>query len=421
MTVGQRIALKRKELGLSQEALGERLGVSRQAIYKWESDAALPEVEKLVKLGREFSVPVGWLLGEEDDAPEKPELTPEQLRMVEEIVGRYLDARPKPEPQREAPAELEEDAPVQPKKRRRWPYVLAAVGVVVLLSKLTSLVTQVDSLRKESHALQSAIYDIQTNVNSQINGIANRVEDVLQSQNALTAEQSAAVSSTDYRANTVTIFARALPRTYVEGMTAEFILVSDGETVTVPGELGDDHAFAADVTGPLSDDISVSVVFLSGDQRETQLLNQFSDLYTGSFPELLPDGNLWGHGTKIEEYIYVDPERRFDDNSTAIESIRVGLFRDRKLLAWYERTEKPDNYYGDVFERSWFFRLDGEWTMEPDHVYEQVTIITDEYGRERAYPAEAVRYSEETNRAEYYDDGQLAGTLNGCDPSYWEY
>ena len=54
MTVGQRIAQKRKEKGLSQEALGERLGVSRQAIYKWESDAALPEIEKLVNLSREF-------------------------------------------------------------------------------------------------------------------------------------------------------------------------------------------------------------------------------------------------------------------------------------------------------------------------------------------------------------------------------
>lgn len=39
MTVGQRIAQKRKELGLSQEGLGDKLGVSRQAIYKWESDA----------------------------------------------------------------------------------------------------------------------------------------------------------------------------------------------------------------------------------------------------------------------------------------------------------------------------------------------------------------------------------------------
>ena len=49
--MGQRIAYKRKELALSQEALGEALGVSRQAIYKWESDAALPEIDKLQFVG----------------------------------------------------------------------------------------------------------------------------------------------------------------------------------------------------------------------------------------------------------------------------------------------------------------------------------------------------------------------------------
>ena len=71
MTVGQRIAQKRKELGLSHEALGDRLGVSRQSIYKWESDSALPEVEKLITLAKLFGVSVGWLLGvEEDAAPE---------------------------------------------------------------------------------------------------------------------------------------------------------------------------------------------------------------------------------------------------------------------------------------------------------------------------------------------------------------
>ena len=64
MTIGQRIAQRRKALGLSQEQLGAQLGVSRQAIYKWESDAALPEIEKLVTLSRQFSVSVGWLLGE---------------------------------------------------------------------------------------------------------------------------------------------------------------------------------------------------------------------------------------------------------------------------------------------------------------------------------------------------------------------
>ena len=43
MTIGQRIAQKRKELGLSQEALGSKLGVSRQSIYKWEAGSGLPE------------------------------------------------------------------------------------------------------------------------------------------------------------------------------------------------------------------------------------------------------------------------------------------------------------------------------------------------------------------------------------------
>ena len=66
MTIGQRIAQKRKELALSQEALGDQLGVSRQSIYKWESDTALPEIDKLIALSRLYGVSVGWLLGVED-------------------------------------------------------------------------------------------------------------------------------------------------------------------------------------------------------------------------------------------------------------------------------------------------------------------------------------------------------------------
>ena len=66
MTIGQRIAQKRKELGISQEGLGDQLGVSRQSIYKWESDSALPEIDKLIALSRLFGVSVGWLLGVEE-------------------------------------------------------------------------------------------------------------------------------------------------------------------------------------------------------------------------------------------------------------------------------------------------------------------------------------------------------------------
>ena len=40
MSMGQRIAQERKKLGLSQEGLGEKVGVSRQSISKWESGGA---------------------------------------------------------------------------------------------------------------------------------------------------------------------------------------------------------------------------------------------------------------------------------------------------------------------------------------------------------------------------------------------
>ena len=66
MTIGQRITALRKERRLSQEELGEQVGVSRQAIYKWESDASLPEIDKLSALSRLFGVSVGWLLGVEE-------------------------------------------------------------------------------------------------------------------------------------------------------------------------------------------------------------------------------------------------------------------------------------------------------------------------------------------------------------------
>ena len=101
MTTGQRIAQRRKELGLSQESLGEQLGVSRQAIYKWESDSALPEIEKLITLSRLFGVSVGWLLGVEEEnasAEEPEELTAAQMKMVSKLPIAIF--RPCPGPNR---------------------------------------------------------------------------------------------------------------------------------------------------------------------------------------------------------------------------------------------------------------------------------------------------------------------------------
>ena len=50
MTLGQRIQELRKQRGMSQEALGDALGVSRQAVSKWEGDNGIPELDRLTTI-----------------------------------------------------------------------------------------------------------------------------------------------------------------------------------------------------------------------------------------------------------------------------------------------------------------------------------------------------------------------------------
>lgn len=69
MTLGQRISQHRKALGISQEELGGRLGVSRQAVSKWETDAASPDMNNLIALAREFGVSVAALTESPEEAP----------------------------------------------------------------------------------------------------------------------------------------------------------------------------------------------------------------------------------------------------------------------------------------------------------------------------------------------------------------
>lgn len=62
MTTGEKIAALRKEKGITQEAMAESLGVTRQSVSRWEMDTAFPETEKLIKLGRILECSIDFLL-----------------------------------------------------------------------------------------------------------------------------------------------------------------------------------------------------------------------------------------------------------------------------------------------------------------------------------------------------------------------
>lgn len=68
MDFGEKLSALRKQNGFSQETLAERLGVSRQAVSKWERNEAQPELSKILALCELFEVTPNELLGYEKKA-----------------------------------------------------------------------------------------------------------------------------------------------------------------------------------------------------------------------------------------------------------------------------------------------------------------------------------------------------------------
>ena len=77
MTLGERIAYYRGKLGLSQGELAEQLGVSRQAVSKWETDAGLPDLERLIALSRLYHITLDELV--KGESPEETAEAPEEI------------------------------------------------------------------------------------------------------------------------------------------------------------------------------------------------------------------------------------------------------------------------------------------------------------------------------------------------------
>ena len=71
-TIGTRIANLRSQYSYSQEYVAEQLGVSRQAVSKWEQNQSSPDTENLIALSQLFKVSVEYLaIGETQEKKER--------------------------------------------------------------------------------------------------------------------------------------------------------------------------------------------------------------------------------------------------------------------------------------------------------------------------------------------------------------
>lgn len=264
MTIGARIAQIRKENGLSQEAFGEALGVSRQAISKWESNQSVPEVEKLLMIHKQFQVSVGWLLGTEENRGNSESMTDEQFHQIDEIVRKYVEAIPKSE--RHTSSKL-------------WRLTALVMCAAFLINSI-NMYNRFNRLDTRQQNLEYSIDRIQSSVDREVQSIGNRVEEIIQKQNSLLAFYSAEYKSVDLNNNTVTIQLEATPKAYIPGMKVEFLIEDGYGSFRVSGVETENRAFVASAECQLSDKIDISVILHSGGTEQMQLIQSWDYLFS---------------------------------------------------------------------------------------------------------------------------------------------
>lgn len=78
MNIADRIQHLRKVKGISQEELADKVGVSRQAVSKWESEQTSPDIEKIILMSDFFDVTTDYILKGIEPIPDEPMLQKEK-------------------------------------------------------------------------------------------------------------------------------------------------------------------------------------------------------------------------------------------------------------------------------------------------------------------------------------------------------
>ena len=73
MTFAENLKMLRKQVGMSQEQLAEKIGVSRQAVTKWETGAGIPDIENIMAISTLFDISIDDLLSNKSGSKKLPE------------------------------------------------------------------------------------------------------------------------------------------------------------------------------------------------------------------------------------------------------------------------------------------------------------------------------------------------------------
>lgn len=362
MTTGEKIAALRREHKLSQEALGEKLGLSRQAVSKWEADQAVPTMDNLMELSRLFGVPVDTLLRPDAPFPAAPA----------EDGGK--------EGNEDAPAAAETPSALRHPIRNK---VILIGGAALLCASLAcsavcvwstvKLRAEVDGLRSlvNGLSLNSTVYYPQTDTNDDF------------------AESSESVTLDPNDPEKLVVTFSAMPREIGDGETAKFLISSDGQSWEC--EPATTNPYSGSLTIPLVDDFSVYLALTDADGSTRNLfVASESDLKT-RFTLII--NAAWQDGERSSSFgktNYVGTiETMIYSGSDDVQPVsgRVLLEKDGKQIKSQNIDIKEtiaSNGYGNALEYvdDAYFYTQVNWRdLDGNLDYDIKVEITDNYGR----------------------------------------
>ena len=270
----------RRASGMSQEELAEKLGVSRQAVSKWESGATQPELPKLIELSKIYQVSVDALLSLEH-AKEQQDRSPAAEGASQDTAEDASAAKPD-----------FRTFCTQHKKIIGG----AAVALAALIAVGAHYNNRINTLSMQVNDLRSQLYNVQSNLSNQINGISNNVSDILTRESSLISQYNYEITNIDLKKQECTIAFSLLPKTISEGTTVIIGVTDHGNSSPLdsyrPGYSADltQDGFGylhGSVTVPLSDELGVGVNFKHNGETQSEELDTIYDLKSRYQPQLI--------------------------------------------------------------------------------------------------------------------------------------
>ena len=273
----------RRASGMSQEELAEKLGVSRQAVSKWESGATQPELPKLIELSKIYQVSVDALLSlehakeQQDSSPAAPAAEGAAQDAAERSPAAKPDFR---------------TFCAQHKKSIGG----AAVALAALIAVGAHYNNRINTLSMQVNDLRSQLYSVQSNLSNQIDGISNNVSDILTRESSLISQYNYEITNVDLKKQECTIAFSLLPKTISEGTTVIIGVTDHGNSSPLdsyrPGYSADlsQDGFGylhGSVTVPLSDELGVGVNFKHDGETQSEELDTIYDLKSRYQPQLI--------------------------------------------------------------------------------------------------------------------------------------